>query len=208
MEKNVSALLFDLGGVILNLDYIRTIEAFRLLGKSDFEESYAQAQQDDTFDRFEKGEISPSEFRDYIRSIINKDITDDKIDDAWNAMLLDLPAERIDFLKELKSQFRIYLYSNTNAIHLKKFQEIIEAAYGEKSLLENVFHKTYYSHIIGMRKPNANGFEHILSEQNLSPQEVIFIDDSLQHVKGASAIGINAVHLENTDVINLCKTLI
>lgn len=208
MEKSVSTILFDLGGVILNLDYNRTIEAFKTMGENNFEKMYSQAQQNNTFDYFETGKISPNEFRSYLKEFLGSETTDQEINDAWNAMLLDLPKERLDFLEELKKKYRILLFSNTNAIHLKKFREIIFEEHGDFDLLEKTFHKTYYSHEIGLRKPHGEAFEYILKEQNLSPEEVVFIDDSIQHVEGAKSIGINAYLLKDTDIITLCKDLL
>ncbi len=205
MENGVSTIIFDLGGVILNLDYNRTIEAFKNLGQENFDELYTQANQNRTFDRFETGDITAKEFRDYIRTFLGNEITDLKIDEAWNEMLLDLPAERIDLLNQLKKRYKIYLFSNTNEIHLKKFRQIIEESFGYPDVLEETFHKTYYSHLIGRRKPNASAFQFILDENNLKPEEVVFIDDSIQHVQGASELGINAEHLIDTDILTLCK---
>lgn len=208
MEKSVSTILFDLGGVILNLDYNRTIEAFKIIGENNFEKMYSQAQQNNTFDCFETGKISPDEFRSHLKEILGSGITDQEIDNAWNAMLLDLPKERLDFLTELKKKYRILLFSNTNAIHLKKFREIIFNQHGDLNLLEKTFHKTYYSHEIGLRKPHSEAFEYILNEQNLSSQEVVFIDDSIQHVEGAKSIGINSYLLRDNDIITFCKDLL
>ncbi|NOQ70651.1 MAG: HAD-IA family hydrolase [Crocinitomix sp.] len=208
MEKKVSAILFDLGGVILNLDYNKTINAFKILGEERFEELYSQAEQNDLFDRFETGEITANYFRDYLISFLGDEVSHEMVDHAWNAMLLDLPKERIDFLITLKQHYKIYLFSNTNAIHLSAFKSIIKNEHGDPSLLEKVFDKTYYSHLINKRKPNSAAFEFILDDLNLRPEEVIFIDDSIQHVEGAKSVGINAYHLVDTDVINLLKGIL
>jgi len=207
MENKITSVLFDLGGVVLNLDYQRTIQAFKSLGGSDFEARYSKAAQSDLFDLFETGKIDENEFRLGICKMLGKQVSDAEIDAAWNAMLLDLPFERIRFLKELSKNYPVYLFSNTNAIHLRKFQEIIEKEHGNAHLLETIFHKTYYSHLIGLRKPHVEAFQYILEDQNLQANEVLFIDDSLQHIQGASSIGIQAHHMENTDLISFCKTL-
>ncbi len=205
MEKKASAILFDLGGVILNLDYNRTINAFKSLGEESFAELYSQAQQNAIFDRIETGEITEEYFRKYLISFLGDKVTNEMVDEAWNAMLLDLPQERIDFLHELKKNYKIYLFSNTNAIHLRAFQNIIKNQYGDAQLLERIFDKTYYSHLIHNRKPNATAFQYILDDLNLRADEVIFIDDSIQHVEGAKSVGINAYHLVDIDVMNLLK---
>jgi putative hydrolase of the HAD superfamily len=208
MKRKVSAILFDLGGVILNLDYNRTIAAFKNLGRESFESLYSQAQQNAIFDRLETGEISETYFRDYLISFLGNEVNHEMVDQAWNAMLLDLPQERIDFLRTLKKEYKIYLFSNTNAIHLRKFQEIIQHQYGDAKLLEAVFDKTYYSHIIQKRKPNAAAFEYILKDLGLKAEEVVFVDDSIQHVEGANSVGINAYHLIDTDVISLLNEVL
>ncbi|MDG1914693.1 MAG: HAD family phosphatase [Crocinitomix sp.] len=208
MKRMVSAILFDLGGVILNLDYNKTIEAFKNLGRERFDALYSQAQQNAIFDRIETGEISINYFRDFLISFLGNEVNHEMVDEAWNAMLLDLPKERIDFLRTLKKEYKIYLFSNTNAIHLRKFQEIIQQQYANAELLEDIFDKTYYSHIIQKRKPNAAAFEYILKDLGLKAEEVIFIDDSIQHVEGAKSIGINAYHLIDNDVINLLNEVL
>lgn len=208
MKRMVSAILFDLGGVILNLDYNKTIEAFKNLGRERIDALYSQAQQNAIFDRIETGEISINYFRDFLISFLGNEVNHEMVDEAWNAMLLDLPKERIDFLRTLKKEYKIYLFSNTNAIHLRKFQEIIQQQYANAELLEDIFDKTYYSHIIQKRKPNAAAFEYILKDLGLKAEEVIFIDDSIQHVEGAKSIGINAYHLIDNDVINLLNEVL
>jgi putative hydrolase of the HAD superfamily len=203
----VRAILFDLGGVLLNLDYRRTINAFQELGISDFEKVYAQAAQSALFDDFETGKISTETFQNGIRNISGLSLSDDTIQHAWNAMLLDFPEERIHLLESLKKDYQILLFSNTNAIHLKAFRAIIARQHGDPTLLESIFDRVFYSHIEGVRKPNPSAFQQILNKENLHPKEVVFIDDSLQHVEGARQIGMEAHHLEGQDVITLIKSL-
>ena len=120
-------------------------------------------------------------------------------------MLLDLPSARVDLLKHLRSKYQLILFSNTNKIHLQRFREIIGEQYGDPFLLETLFDKTYYSHELGKRKPNTEAFETILNQHGLRAAEVAFIDDSIQHVQGAIAVGINAYHLTDGDIIHLCN---
>ena len=190
------------------MDYDLTINAFKKLGKGNFEKMYSQAKQNAIFDQLETGEISAQEFRDYIRSFLGQEVTDEMVDNAWNEMLLDFPKERIDLLITLKQKYQIVLFSNTNTIHYTKFREIIKNTFGDENLLEKTFNKTYYSHILGKRKPNQDAFKQILQDLSLQPEEVVFIDDSEQHVKGAKAIGIDARHLIDMDIVTLCKEFI
>ena len=205
MQNGVSTLLFDLGGVLLNLDYSRTIQAFERIGGQEFQLRYSQAAQSSLFDDFEIGAIGKGEFRNGIRAFLDVNVSDQKIDHAWNAMLLYLPSARVDLLKHLRSKYKLILFSNTNKIHLQRFREIIGEQYGDPFLLETLFDKTYYSHELGKRKPNTEAFETILNQHGLRAAEVAFIDDSIQHVQGAIAVGINAHHLTDGDIIHLCN---
>jgi glucose-1-phosphatase len=205
MFKQLDAIIFDLGGVILNLDYQLTIDAFRNLGKDDFDQLYQQAYQNKVFDQFECGQISSREFRDYLRSFYSDQISDEQIDHAWNVMLLDLPAERIELLMRLKDHFRIFLLSNTNELHYANFREKIRRSFGDPDLLDKIFDKTYYSHQLGLRKPNAEVFQHLLEQNNLQAKYTLFIDDSEQHVKGAKTAGLKTMQLTDNNIVDIFR---
>ena len=203
MKKTFDTIIFDLGGVVLNLDYQATIDAFKALGKENFDKLYTQANQDKIFDQYETGSISSQEFREYFKSILGSTISNQQIDDAWNKLLLDLPKKRIDLLYRLKEEYRIFLFSNTNEIHLNSFRKTIKDAFGDEDLLEKVFHKTYYSHLVGIRKPNVEAFQHVIDEQGLDPQKTLFIDDSIQHIEGAQKLGIQTIHLTDKEITDI-----
>lgn len=192
----IKNIIFDLGGVILNIDYNLTAQAFKNLGVSNFDELYSKAQQSELFDLMETGMVSNQEFRNGIRDIINLQLSDEEIDNAWNAMLLDLPFKRIELLKKLKAEgYRLFLLSNTNQIHYDAYTENLKNEHGIEGL-EEFFEKTYFSHKIHKRKPLKEIFQFVLDDAELKAEETIFIDDSLQHVLGAKEAGINAFHLE------------
>jgi len=194
LELNgVKNIIFDLGGVILNIDYGQTANAFKKIGVANFDEIYSQAKQVQVFDKLETGELTPDEFREYMKEIVPSLQLSD-IDKAWNAMLLDLPASRIDLLKKLKKKYRLFLLSNTNEIHIKCFRKIIDSFYGE-NIFDAIFENQYYSSEIGMRKPNPECFQYVLEKNGMEPSETLFIDDSIQHVEGARKLKINAYHL-------------
>jgi len=203
MNLKFNAIIFDLGGVILNIDYSKTINAFNKLGVTNFDELYTQAKQNNVFDDFEIGKISDDEFRNYIRTVSKVDLTNSQIDSAWNAMLLDLPVIRVELLKELNKKHQIYLYSNTNSIHLKAFREIIKTEHNNELLLESLFIETYYSHELGMRKPNQNGFKKIVNDHKLEIESTLFIDDSEQHIGGAKKLGLQTVWLKDKTIEEL-----
>ena len=126
MSREIKNIIFDLGGVLLNIDYALTIKAFESHGVSNFEEVYSQAKQTDLFDKFETGKITENEFIEGIKSLIRKDIQKNQILEAWNAMLLDFPKERLSLLQEASKHYRIFLLSNTNETHITAFEKIIE----------------------------------------------------------------------------------
>ena len=191
----VKNIIFDLGGVIINLDYNRTAEAFKRLGLTEFDIIYSQKKQESVFDEFEKGTLDAARFRDIIRQYIPQPVSDMQVDTAWNAMLLDVPDDKMLLLKELNKEYRIFLLSNTNIIHVNAFTKIVESAYG-KNAFEAIFERVYYSCLMNMRKPDAEIFQKVINENNLSIYETVFIDDSKQHVAGAKAIGLTGFLLD------------
>jgi putative hydrolase of the HAD superfamily len=210
MKKEVKAIILDLGGVILNIDYQRTIRAFKLLLKNgaNVEAFYNQAKQNQVFDLFEKGEISAADFRTDLKKIFGLQLSDHEIDAAWNAMLLDLPLERLTFVSELRKKYPVYLLSNTNEIHYQAFRKNLEETFDNPSILEDFFDKTYYSHLIKQRKPTAAAFNHVLDDNQLNAYEVVFVDDSAQHIEGAMSLGIDARLLVNSSLSTLCQDLL
>ena len=192
----INAIIFDLGGVLLDINYQLTIEAFNNLGCSDFESIYTQQKQSQLFDDFETGKVSSETFRKSLQKQMEFSISNVEFDNAWNKMLLQLPEQRIELLEKLNKKFSLFLLSNTNEIHIKAFKKIISSSIGYERF-ENCFKKVYFSSEIGNRKPNASCFEMVLSENKLSAAKTLFIDDSIQHVEGAYKIGIKTLLIES-----------
>jgi glucose-1-phosphatase len=193
-------IIFDLGGVLLNIDYHLTIKAFEQLGFKDFSSAYTQLAQSELFDRFERGEITPDEFRHGIRPSLRANVSDAEIDEAWNVMLLDLPTERLTLLRALGASKRIFLLSNTNAIHVSAFEQQVLAQHGINGLAR-LFEAAYYSCDVGMRKPEERIFRMVTDTNGLLPSETLFIDDSPQHVEGARKAGLHAYHLTGGETV-------
>lgn len=189
------ALILDFGGVLLNIDYDAPIKAFAALGIENFGSHFHQASQSDFMDKFEKGECSNEAFRNHLRLFSNHDLTDQQIDDAWNSILKDMPEDRMRLLEILSKKYSLFLLSNTNKIHIKSFEQTMEDHYGE-NYFQNLFHQIYFSSSIGMRKPDLEIFEYVLNENDLDPNQVCFIDDSIQHIQAAKQLGIPSFHLD------------
>lgn len=208
-RMEVKNIILDLGGVILNIDYHITIKAFQDLGISDFEALYTQAKQAHLFDYYESGKIDSDEFIDKLSQYLKTQQPRQKIIEAWNAMLLNLPKERLTFLEQLKEKFNTTLLSNTNPIHIECFHQIIKQQNNIDSL-DGYFDHVHFSSDLGMRKPNPEIFTHVCDLHGYKPQETLFIDDSVQHIEGAKKAGINSYLLdtERNDVITLVNSLL
>jgi len=190
MQK-IKNIILDYGNVIFMIDFAKLQKAFSQLGIPEDREIFAHHGQIALFDEFDKGIISPEEFREGIREITeNPDLSDQQIDDAWNALLIGVPQGKHEILLKLKERYRTFLLSNNNAIHYAYCMDHIQQVYGieDNSVF---FEKAYYSHFMGMRKPNADIFLHVLHEQGLNPSETLFIDDSPQHLETATKLGMH-----------------
>lgn len=188
-----TTIIFDLGGILLNLDFKKTAAAFTALGVNNFDQYFTQVHSNPLFKQLETGAVIDGGFYDSIRKAAAIGATDSEIDAAWNAMLLDFPTERIQKLKDLSKDHRLFLFSNTNAIHHAYFQQNFLDIYGFP--FDTLFEKAWYSHIIGYRKPDIAAFEFILRDGGIDPADAIFIDDTLPNVEAAGQAGLKAIHL-------------
>lgn len=195
LKNDYDAVIFDLGGVILNLDYNRTATAFKELGLQNFDEIFSQSNQSDLFDQFEIGKVSQFHFINRILDQLPQGTTGNQVVHAWNAMILDFPAERLRWLENFGKTTPIYLFSNNNAIHLDAVRRSLAKTVGHTEL-ERYFKASYFSHTYGKRKPYAENFLAVCAEQGLIPERTLFIDDSNHHVLGAREAGLQAILLE------------
>jgi epoxide hydrolase-like predicted phosphatase len=194
--QNIKTIIFDFGGVILNIDYYKTNKAFRDMGVKGFDDMYSQKNADPLFHHLEEGKLNEKEFYDAFRKSTHLTLTDHQIKKAWNAMLLSFRKEALNTLKTIKHKYRLYLLSNTNIIHLQAFNKIYKDEIGEGSL-HDYFDKIYYSHEMGYRKPGNEAYEYVLKENNLSPSETLFIDDSIQNINAAKVLGLQTIFLKD-----------
>lgn len=183
--KNI---VFDLGGVLLDIDYGKTKHSFEELGFNQFDKMYTQYSADMLFSDLETGNISNDHFLEYLVKAADGKITPAQITRAWNAMLGSFRIPSLDFLEVLSKKFRLYLLSNTNAIHLQAFNEVFKKETGKASL-DAYFTRAYYSSNIGYRKPNEDVFEFILKDAGIKAGETLFIDDSFNNIETAKKLG-------------------
>jgi putative hydrolase of the HAD superfamily len=196
MIQGIRHIIFDLGGVLLNLDYTATERAFAACGVENFNECFSQLSQNTFFDDWETGRMNREDFITGMRDTAgNATLTDNQIIEAWNAMLLDFPLRRLQLLQQLRNQYDLFLLSNTNEVHEAAFNDILMQAHGVPSIA-HFFDKVYYSHKVGLRKPGREIFQRILEENGLQPEHTLFIDDSPQHIETAKGLGIQTIFLE------------
>ncbi|MCW3122197.1 MAG: HAD-superfamily hydrolase, subfamily variant 3 [Flavipsychrobacter sp.] len=195
MIKGIRHIIFDLGGVLINIDYKLTEQAFIDVGITNFAELYSQMQQSAIFDKFEMGQITREEFISSMMKMSPTPLTEAQVLKAWNAMLLDFPVRRLQILQQLRLYYDLFLLSNTNELHEESFNNILMQAHGMPNI-GVFFDKVYFSHRVGMRKPMKEIFQRVLDDNGLKPEHTLFIDDSLQHIEAAKALGIQTIYLE------------
>lgn len=182
-------IVFDLGNVILNIDMGRVRSSFIDLGITEIDEKFAALSAEDVFNRYETGKISTDEFCAAIRNHANVTLTDADVIGAWNDILLDYRMETVQKIAELKQSHRLFLLSNINAAHLEWVQREAINKLG-LTQLDDLFEKAYYSHLVGMRKPDTEIYRHVLADAGLLASETLFIDDLEINILGANSVGI------------------
>ncbi|MBL7874677.1 MAG: HAD family phosphatase [Cyclobacteriaceae bacterium] len=200
VPSGVKNIIFDLGGVIINLSVEKTHQAFAALSGLSVNEIKSMVHHGAFFHDYERGLISDAEFRTHLRESLRLTVSDVQLDAAWNAMLLDIPIERINLLVRLKEKFSLYLLSNTNNIHLQCFNDIVKNLTGQP-VIDYYFHRAYYSHLLKISKPDVAIYNHVLLQNGLRAEETIFLDDNKDNLTGANKAGIKTFHVEHPDQI-------
>lgn len=192
---NIKNIIFDLGNVLLNLDFNASIKAFQELGISDEILDHKNAYSNPVFYNLETGKITPAEFRMGVREILNNNkVSDAQIDDAWCAMICDIPKKRVNKLLELNNRYSIYLYSNTNKIHIDKLLMEFKKEHGID--FPGLFKTAFYSHEIYDRKPEISSFEKVIKLSGVIPEETLFVDDLEKNIIGAKKVGLKTLWLK------------
>ena len=204
MQK-IKTIIFDLGGVIVNLYVEKTIAAFSELSglsEKEVEKAYLSA---DVFKQYEKGLISDAEFCKSLRVEFNLKATDTEIRSAWNAMLGEIPVDRIESIKTLLQHYKCIVLSNTNAIHEKAFHKVLSDSFPYQHL-NGLFHEVYFSHELNQRKPDEEIYQNVLKLSETEASESLFMDDGIANLDAASGLGIHTLHIpRNGGFMNLLK---
>lgn len=193
----IEAIVFDFGDVFINLDKPATFDGLKKLGATEWNHDLDQLNQ-----QFEMGKISEDDFLSGIQKHCNN-ATIPEIKKTWNAILADFPLYRLEFLQMLSQKYRLFLLSNTDAIHIARFQKKVgETFYND---FYHCFEHVYFSFEVGMRKPNIEIYEHVLNNHSLEANKTLFVDDKLENTEAAKSIGMHVWNLQvgKEDVVDL-----
>ena len=186
--NGIKNILFDLGAVLINIDFQKVTRSFVDLGVEDFEKKYAHLSADALFEKLETGRISEQDFYDAMIGQANMGATREDIRVAWVSILQDFRVESMQFLHGLAGKYRLFLLSNTNSIHLAEMQLKVRHELGAPSL-ESYFERAYFSHLIKCRKPGKKAFKYVLEDAGIMAEDTIFIDDAPPNIETASEMG-------------------
>jgi len=192
-NSRIKNIIFDLGDVILNIDVPLASSSFGKLSGREQHEILTLFKEKELFRLFETGLVDEDAFRNMIRELLEfPDWSEEIIDTAWNSLLLDIPPARIELIKELGKNYRLFLLSNTSSIHIKQVNKILHAATGIEKL-DDLFEKVYLSYEMGLMKPDPAIYLQVLEESGLVAEETLFLDDNADNITAASKLGIDTI---------------
>jgi glucose-1-phosphatase len=190
--KRFKTLIFDIGNVIIDVDEAAPMRAFQKHTSNDFSKKLRE-EEHKIVQEYEGGQITTDEFRAKLKSLLQLDINQQQIDDAWYSVLVAYPPEKFKLLKELKQRYYTLALSNTNEMHIGKFNEATRTLFGED--FNSFFHRVYYSNELRLLKPGKEIYQLVLQKENLNPEETFFVDDKPANVEAARSVGIQAYQL-------------
>ena len=194
-KSTLKNLIFDLGDVIIPIDLTAPVRNFAMLANMPEAEVRAIWKQYDIWNRYETGLVDDKAFRLHVRQLLgNEKWADEVIDTAWNSVLLDLPVARVERIKELAPNYRLFLLSNTSPIHIRQVNQLLVNL--NQPTLEDLFERVFYSYDVRMAKPSSAIYEHVLTQAGLVAEETAFFDDNAANIQAAAGLGIQAVHVQ------------
>ncbi len=202
-SSEIRNIIFDLGGVLLNINPLLSLNEFEKISGIAKEELKNRLANEHLFEKFDTGSISPAQFRSELCRIMDINAPDSVVDDAWNMLLLDFPLSRVQLLQQLRNNYRIFLLSNTNIIHFESYTRTFYEKYNFK--MTDLFDEIFLSYKIGVHKPDAGIYSYMLEHANLKPSECLFADDLLPNIEAAELQGIAGIHINSHDLIHYFK---
>jgi glucose-1-phosphatase len=193
IHHSIKNIIFDLGVVLLNLNFQASAEAFRHLNRSKSSGDIREFITNPQISAFETGSLTPKQFRDWLRGLLNNPLaSDEELNNAWCALLGEVPQSKVELLRHLAAHANLFLYSNTNAIHIPVFRKDFARQHG--IIWDTLFTKTFYSYEIYDRKPNISSYQKVFSMAGVQPSETLFVDDLEQNCSAAAKTGCRVLH--------------
>ena len=200
MSAKIKNIIFDLGGVILDIDESIVYKELEKMGVSTSELAHSKEFMD-IFSKFDIGVYTAPTFRKKIKALLGQEkMTDQRFDAIWNSMLLDIPRERIEAIEKVKKHYKIFLMSNSNVIHYDLYVRDLQLRFGYHEF-DELFNKSYFSFAEHLEKPDPRFFELILDHEGLLPEETLFIDDTAENIKVAKSLGIHTYHISREELV-------
>ena len=200
MNNKIKNIIFDLGGVILDIDENVVFNELAKLGV-DIKQALHSEELQQILSKFDTGIYTAPTFRKKMKAFFHLEKqTDQKFDELWNAMLFDIPRERIEAIEQVKKHYKIFIMSNTNEIHYDLYVRDLQLRFGYKEF-DDLFDKTYMSFAEHLEKPDPRFFELILDHQGLKPEETLFIDDTPKNTEAARKLGINTYTIRRDELV-------
>jgi len=196
--KGIKNIIFDLGSVLLDIDVNRTLESFNKIGVPGEQLTEIYKESENFFMLFEKGAITAEKFRNSFRALSGNHLTDERINEAWCAMVVGFPSQKVELLKCLVKRYTIFLLSNTNEIHVPVYTKQFRDGSGGITF-EEIFSKIYYSHEIKLSKPDPAIYHYMINNSGIIPEESLFIDDLRHNVNAAIETGLTAHQLKEDE---------
>jgi len=191
--SKIKNLIFDLGGVLLNINPLLSLIELEKVSGIAQKELITKLTEAHLFEKFDTGSLTEGEFRSELCRILGKKEKDSEIDRIWNALLLDFPFHRVELLQKLRKNYSVYLLSNTNSIHFREYSSAFYESY--KINFPDLFDTLFLSHEIGIHKPDAGIYTYVLQHADLNPSECVFFDDLLPNIEAAAALGIAGIQI-------------
>lgn len=195
---HIDTIIFDFGGVVIDIDPQITVKKLHEMGFEDVDKFKSPEFIDDIVRKFERGIFTPEVFRERLRAFLKMDITDQQVDDAWNALIYDIPAERIEVLEEVKKNYKIFLLSNSNEIHYDIYVRDLQLRFGYREF-DSLFDKSYFSFDTHLSKPDPEAYEFLMYQHDLVPEKTLFIDDNEKNIKTARTLGLKTYLLRKPE---------
>ena len=200
MSAKIKNIIFDLGGVVLDIDETIVYKELEKMGISTSELAHSK-EFIDIMSKFDTGIYTAPTFRKKTKALLGQEkMTDQRFDAIWNAMLLDIPRERIEAIEKVKKHYKIFLMSNSNVIHYDLYVRDLQLRFGYHEF-DELFNKSYFSFAEHLEKPDPRFFELILDHEGLLPEETLFIDDTAANIEVAKSLGIKTYHIRRDELV-------